>query len=590
MAVAALPATLLMFGRLSAGAESRWNRLRSANFEIYSSANPRAARDTIRYFEQVRGFFVQAFGGDEAKPLPVRLVTFGSDKEYQPYRLNEFAIAYYQPTPSRDYIVMSHGGADIFPVAVHEYVHLLTQHTGLKLPPWANEGLAEVYSTLRPSGDKILIGSLIPGRHQALLNEKWVPLTVILEAGRDSPYYNEKNKAGSLYNEGWALTHMLCFRPEYRSKFGELIRTISAGEDSVQALSKVYGKSVPQLEKELQSYLRGSSFQGVVVPAKIEKITGDIPAEPLAEFDTELMLVDLLNRRETAATVRPRLEQLIQMDASRPEPHQDLGYLAWRNGPHDEALKEFGKAYELGGREPRFLWDYGRMLESARDARAIEVLKTLLATDATRTDVRLELADELLRGRDAKGSLEMLNGFKTMTHEEAARFFRIAVYAYLMNGDPQHAMSTAAHYRDIAKTDKERADADMLSSVAAPRQAKAAAPPPATPGNDRPLTRRPVPVRNESTPAPPPPLPSISGRFVELECRGQQARMILETGTGRKVFLIADAGKVVILSGGEGTVDMVCGKQKNPVNVRVEYTEPASNQAGVDGLVATLAF
>src|SRR5204863_8988570 len=133
-------------------------------------------------------------GAPPAKPIPVRLVAFGSAKEYEPYRLNEFAIAYYHETLDRDYIVMSRSGSETFPIAVHEYVHLLVRHSGMKLPPWLNEGLAELYSTLRPMGDKILVGELIPGRRQALLQEKWVRLTTILAADHNSLYYNEKHK------------------------------------------------------------------------------------------------------------------------------------------------------------------------------------------------------------------------------------------------------------------------------------------------------------------------------------------------------------------------------------------------------------
>ncbi|HEX8984959.1 MAG TPA: hypothetical protein VF767_06005, partial [Bryobacteraceae bacterium] len=215
------------------GAESQWIRLRTANFEMYSSASPRTARDVVQDFEQVRAFFLPVIGKVADKSTPVRLVAFRSEKEFAPYRPNEFAVAYYQPTADLDYIVMSRSGSDIFPIAVHEYVHLLARHSGLKLPPWLNEGIAELYSTLRPMGDKILVGSLIPGRHQALLEEKWVPLATILAADQDSPYYNERSKAGSLYNEGWALTHMLYFRAEYRPKLGELLRRVSAGEESV---------------------------------------------------------------------------------------------------------------------------------------------------------------------------------------------------------------------------------------------------------------------------------------------------------------------------------------------------------------------
>src|SRR5690349_20330448 len=117
---------------------------------------------------------------------------------------------------------MSRVRYDLFPTAVHEYVHLVVQHLNLKFPPWLNEGLAEFYSTLRMQGDKILLGAPVAGRLQAMLREKWVPLATIVSAGHDSPYYNEKNRAGSLYNEGWALVHMMARSPAYGPKYIEV--------------------------------------------------------------------------------------------------------------------------------------------------------------------------------------------------------------------------------------------------------------------------------------------------------------------------------------------------------------------------------
>jgi hypothetical protein len=145
-------------------------------------------------FEQVRAFFEKVLGSP-SKPLPVRLVAFGSAKEFEPYRFNDYATAYYTQTPERDCIVMSRAGADVFPVAVHEYVHLLTRGSRLDLPPWLNEGIAELYSTLRPVGNEVVVGDIIPGRDRALLDDKWVPLQIILAADHKSPYYNEKKRS-----------------------------------------------------------------------------------------------------------------------------------------------------------------------------------------------------------------------------------------------------------------------------------------------------------------------------------------------------------------------------------------------------------
>jgi Flp pilus assembly protein TadD len=559
---------------------------------MYSGAGARNARDTIREFEQVRGFFAQVFGGPPGKPVPVRLVTFGSAREYEPYRLNEYAIAYYHPTADRDYIVMSRGGADTFPIAVHEYIHLVVRHAGLNLPPWLNEGLAELYSTLRPMGNKILIGDLIAGRHQALLQEKWVPLATILAADRNSPYYNEKNKAGNLYNEGWALTHMLYFREEYRGKVDRLVRAISGGTDSATALTEVYGRPVAQIERDLQGYLRGSLFKGALVSAKLEKETDEIPVEALPQFDVDVVLADLMYRPGKEAAAQAAWERLLKQDPKRPESYRALGYLAWRQGHTDEARQQFGKAFERGERDPKMLWDYGRLIGNHDRDGAERVFALLLEQDSARMDVRLELAELQLRADRPNDALATIAPIRTVSPQDSARFFRIAVYAHLRNGDYESADATAKRFRELAKTDQDREAADLLVAQATRRSRPVMETVPVEEVADtgRPQLRRAAPVEDRPVPPPAPERLSASGRFVELDCRGAQARMVLETDDGRRTFLIEDPAKVAITAGSSGPVDLECGAQKRPVAVQIQFERPRAGQQGVDGIVRALAF
>jgi len=582
---------LLACAGQSPAAENHWIRLKSSNFEVYSSAGPRSALDTLREFEQVRGFFLQSFGGPPAKPVPVRLVAFSSPKEFEAYKINEFATAYYHQTADRDYIVMSHAGAGTFSIAVHEYVHLLVRHAGFKFPPWLNEGLAELYSTLKPYGGKILVGDLIPGRHRALLEGKWVPLDIILAAGNDSPYYNEKDKAGSLYNEGWALTHMLCFRKEYRPKFGELLLTISHGKESRETLSAVYGKSVAEIERDLQSYLRGSSFQGFLFPAKLDKqLSDEIPAETLSDFDTGLMFADLMYRPGKENEQQAAFERLIAQDPKRPEPYRGLGYLAWRAGRSEDARQQFGMAFERGDRDPKLLWDYGRLLESRRRDEAIRVFSELLKQDGERVDVRLELADTQLRSGNAVAALTTLGGLHTIAAADSARFFRITVHAQLQNGDQKDAELGAQHFMDVAKTDADRAFAELLLREATASKAKPVVEAAEVTATGPPALRHAA-AASPLEPGPALPAPqSASGRFVELDCRGKQARMIVETAAGKKVFLIEDPATVTITGQSDGHVDMTCGSQKTPPKVDVGYNQRRSDQTGVDGIVRSLAY
>jgi hypothetical protein len=468
---------LLSCARLLPAAGNRWIHLKSARFEMYSSDAPRKARETIRHFEQTGEFLARLIGNQPTDPLPVRLVAFGSAQEFEPYRPVGFAVAYYQPTSERDYIVMSQSGPAMLTIAMHEYVHLLVRRANLRLPLWANEGLADLYSTVRQAGDQIILGDLIPGRRQALIDQKWIPLDTILAAGKESSYYSDKEKAGGFYNESWALMHMLRFHTEYRGRFEKFLQALSVGGDSGPALTATYSRTVEQIEKDLRGYLGDPSFQGEPSPARLNRANDSVSIEPLPDFDTGLVLADLLYGSGREAAQRAALERLARQDPKRPEPHQELGYLAWRSGPQGGVLTEFDQAFDLGARDPRFLLDYARLLEAdGRVAQAVRILSGLLSSGGGKLDVRLELAEALVRSEDAAGALKILHGIAGDPGAYPPFYFRIASEAYLRTASPRQAAEAAARFRELATTDDERAQADLLAAEAAAQQARVSAP------------------------------------------------------------------------------------------------------------------
>src|SRR5712692_6176956 len=75
-------------------AADQWLKLKSSHFELYTTAGEKKGREAILYFEQVRDFFSKAL--KQSKPAaPVRIIAFSSEKEYKPFRPNEFASAFY---------------------------------------------------------------------------------------------------------------------------------------------------------------------------------------------------------------------------------------------------------------------------------------------------------------------------------------------------------------------------------------------------------------------------------------------------------------------------------------------------------------
>lgn len=589
-------------------AETRWIRVQSPNFDMYTSASERTARDTLQQFEQVRAFFLSSLSKSKEKPAPVRIVAFNSLKEYEPYRFNEVAIAYYHPGTEHDTIVMSHAGSETFPTAIHEYVHLVIHESGFRLPTWLNEGLADFYSTLHPVGGKIMIGDLIPGRYQALLRDKWVPLPVILAADQHSPYYNEKNKAGALYDESWALVHMLVLSPEYRPKWEQFMLAMVKGEESVQALTSTYGKPLGEIQRDLQDYLHGDRFRALIVNTKLEKENLELAPQPVPDLDLKVVLLDLADQPGKEEQTLKTLQDLVAEQPNRPEPYAELGNITWRRGNSAEAEKDFAKAYALGDRSPNLLWDYGRLAESPDPKNAAVALKQLLDAEPERIDVRLELAAAQLNARQPVQAVGTLAPIKSITPELASRLFMLQAYADIAVGSFEDAKNAAQRWRENARdaADTDRAQALIASlerrsqpraniTPASPPQRVAAQNPPAEKPGERPTENNDQPPPTPAQPAPAKRLrlrdsedwQSITGSFVEFVC-GKVPIVVLSTDSGKKRFAIDNPETIVVTGRESGHVDLNCGPQK-PASVHLEF-DPRGSFANVQGVVRELDF
>jgi len=576
-------------------ADSRWIRMAAGDFEVISSAGEGDTRRTLEYFERASNFFTQATGHTPGKTDLTRIILFGSKKEYELYRPFEFAAAYYTQSGGRDYIVLGGAGDEVFPIAAHEYTHLIVRHAGLEFPPWLNEGLAELYSTLTQVGDKVEVGLLVPGRVQALRMEKWVPLAVILAADHNSPYYSEKSKAGSLYNEGWILTHMLQLGPKYLPKFQEFLNAVRKGEASQPALERVYGVSLAVIEKDLQGYIHGNQFKAALFSLKLSSLKERTLAEGVAPFDVKLALLDLSHRPGKEAENRTKFEELAREEPARPEPWVGLGYLAVRSNGYGEASKFFEKALELGSKNPQMLWDYGRMASQSNPSKASQALTNLLDQDPARMEVRLALAQVQLNAKQPAQAKATLAPVRSITPADAPKFFRMRAFANMQSGDQEGARNAAQSWRDNAKNEEERDNADQfiryLDSMKAGKTAELVV------ATDSPADQRPRLART-NPPQPPqtqndrprallPRYRRSMGNFVELDCRNPQPRVVLQVGAAKELYLIDDPQKIHLT--GNGTLDLNCGPQK-PVAVGLEYAPPEGAESEVKGVVRAIYF
>jgi Flp pilus assembly protein TadD len=466
--VASFLAILLATAAYSA--QPTWIVMQNENFRVYSTAGERRTRTALNQLERVRGFFAQLLGASPAKAVPVCVVIFGSGKEYQPYRLNEFATAYYSNSSYRDVIVIGELGEASSLITAHEYTHLVFEHGGYSLPPWLNEGFAEFFSTLRPAGDDTDIGEILPSRLQEMGYEAWVPLEIILAVDQHSPYYNEKQRAGSFYNESWALVHMLATSDTYRPRFGEVVTSINNGTPSAQVLEKAYGMPLAKLEEELRSYIRGDRFRKLRARIRIDG-TDNLKSQPADLFEVreaEAELLMGLEGREPEA--RTRFEALAREDAGRPEPWANLGYLAWREGRQGEAVEDFGKAFELGGRSPRLLLDFGELAQQEKPEASAAALAALLELQPGSLDARLLLASLQVRLGQFSEALATSRPIRAvMTVDQRDHLLYLRAYASMRLGNAVEARTEAQELKRVSSDQDMQRRADEILHASAQR-------------------------------------------------------------------------------------------------------------------------
>jgi tetratricopeptide (TPR) repeat protein len=330
-------------------------------------------------------------------------------------------------------------------VAIHEYVHLLVDHAGLKLPLWLNEGLAEYYSTLEPRGSKVLAGKLPPGRRELLLIDKWTPLEVVFGVDHGSEHYRDPKLAPRFYSQSWALVHMLTLEEEYRPGFARLVQELAGGASEAAAFQKVYGKTVDAIEKDVERYYRGDVFHGALFDIEMKRVRAEKKLEAVAEYDAAVLLATIGDVRGREAATRSKLEDLIARAPERPEAYKALGYLLWRSRDAGAAREHFLKAFELGDRSPRLLWDGGRL----GGEKSTAMLELLVQRDPERVEARLELAAAQLRDRRGPAAVTTLAPVKKVTPNEAARLFQLTAYANWQTGQLEQAKVAAGRWHAV---------------------------------------------------------------------------------------------------------------------------------------------
>jgi Flp pilus assembly protein TadD len=582
--IAAIPALL--------PAADQWIRLTTPHFELLTSAGEKKGREAILYFEQVRSFFLAASPSKHVPDFPVRIIAFRGEKQFKPYKMNDFAAAYYVGNHDRDYIVMEDIQPEHYPVAIHEYTHLIIKHAGLKLPVWMNEGWADLFSTLKPYGKKALVGELIPGRVQTIQNSRWIPLSVLAGVNNDSPFYNERDKANVFYAESWVFMHMLFLDKEYAPHFAAFVGAINAGKPLAEACQLALGKSMADVEKDLHFYLSKNRLFGALFDVKLDKSAEEAVITEPSDFETGMALADILASIRKTDEARSAYEKLAKENPGRPEVEASLGYLAWQTGDRSATRDHFAKALAAGTRDPQMCYNYALLVSETSDRDAqVAALNRAIELKPDYVEARLQLGSVLLAKQDFPGALAALKEVKKVNADQAEWFFGGLAFAQMRTGDNAGARKNAELAKKWAKTPSETQTAyEILRYLdGMEKQQPEGAQPVASVAD----AGRPTLVHHDAPPVPAietvsDPLSQAEGKAQKLDCSAHGARLTILTATGSMTFDIPDPKAVAIKNSSEITHDFTCGPQSG-YRVVVGYLKP--DKPGLSaGVVRTLEF
>ena len=600
---------VLTSGMPHVSADAKWIKVSTAHFTMFTSNGEHRAKETLLRFEQVRTFFQQATKIAPKDDEIVQVVAFQNEREYKPYRLNAGATAYYQRTQSQDFIVMEDIEPEHYPVAVHEYTHLVVEHAGLKFPIWLNEGIAEVYSSVEPQGDKTMVGRPNPGRIQSLQNAGWMDLPTLFGVMPGSPYYTQPEKMQIFYAESWLLTHMLVLSADYRPHFGDFMAAVNGGLSSEEAFQKVYGKDLKTLMSDLRNYFTKSTVRVAILPIKLTKDDEPVQVAAADDLELRLTLTQLLigtNRFDQAAATLAQLSKQYPESAAVEEVQMDM---AFQRSDLRAAQSHCLRAFDLGSRNAQMLYNCAALSNNGGvDPKKITLLlQRALEVQPHSRDARLLLGFMLLRQDLFGQALSTFAGVKSIPPERASQFYSAEGYAMLRLGNDEEAKKAFELAKKWARTPADNMQADRFLQTFErndPRreafEKRAQTPPPALPeGTQDEAKQAPTMMRRpgasdspDGQPAKPSdPFLTMSktrGVLTKIECAGTGFRFHMSVNGQDQVFAIANPDDVQIRNTDDNeTLTFSCGQVLN--RAATIYFIPAADGKS-NGIAKTIEF
>ena len=244
---------------VAGAADRRYIELSTAQLTLVSASGEAETRQIALRIEMFRAAVELALGVSLPTAIHTRIYAL-SDRDWKKYAQPRPGVSgYFLSHPASSDLMFNIDDADAraFELIFHEYVHhiLRTSWAG-EVPPFLDEGLAEVLSTARFDQGTVRLEPRLD-YIRLLRHQDWLPFERLLKIRRHDPEYVEHNLAPAFYAQAWAtMYYAMAIDPAAGARTIAYFRDLQEGSDEVNAAERVVGTSDKDVNRAIAAFIR----------------------------------------------------------------------------------------------------------------------------------------------------------------------------------------------------------------------------------------------------------------------------------------------------------------------------------------------
>ncbi|MBI3210893.1 MAG: hypothetical protein HYZ37_18565 [Candidatus Solibacter usitatus] len=561
---------VLIFLLLALPLRAAWWKAEKGESRVYSDISERAARETLASINSARRSF-EVVMPRQSKPPIVGFVL--SDPLFRSVRPDKNVAAFYQSSALADFIVVRANAQDRGRATFHEFAHLASHHSlGVPLPPWLEEGLAEVYSTLEPANSSVRLGISIQEHVRLLGNKTWLSAQELGSVAGGSALWGDEQRVALFYAQSWVLTHLLRLDSRYRDGFAGFLREMRAGVPQHEAFPQAFGKSYMQASADAAHYLQRGNFPAVMYPLPPDSASATHAAS-CSGVEGELAFSRLAIAAQKPQAADSIYQRLSQMKRD-PQVLAGLGILSMALGKAESAKEYLAAASAAPDAEADVVFEYGILLRDEGAANWLPFVQRAVARNPLFAEARFVLGVALAnQGKHSEAIPHLEKAAEILPRQ--ASFWQALAFSYFETGAVEKSRVAAKRALDSATKPDEKEAARVAV--------------------DRPDSRlkemdtfRPGVIVPESWQNPKGDR-KTEGQLLRIDCLGPSARFFIRSNETTKAYWVDNPGKVVLKNLSTVSFEFRCGDQE-PRAVIVEYKSQPDETRGTEGMVTSLEF